>query len=241
MDASLVNAGYGAISGAITASANRSVAATLAGASNNIRMVNNQTARVVAERDAVLTGMQRWAQNVRNQRTYESIAQHQEALTINFNRARDTRTRQNFAANVAEAEEQGRFAAAAAASGVTGSVVDIIDSTAALKRNMIDAARVEQENQAVYDERNTEFRTQWALMDQMDYGLIFDAQAKLDYGTTQTQQTPGVLSSAIGGMGVKGLQAIGTSLGNFFSSPSGGSSSLDGFLALNDNFGTSAK
>lgn len=233
MDASLVNASYGAISGIISASAANSIGKTQASAANDIRKINNQTATVITARNAQLTALQRWAQTVRNVRVNESVASHQEALAVNFNRSRDARTRQNFATNIKEAEESGRMQAAAAASGITGSVVDVINQTSVLRRSIENTARVAQEKQIGYDYRKVEVDQRLALLDQMDNSLILDNPELLDFGTN-VAQTTNLFSAAIGGMGLKGLQATATAAGGFFKSS--GSSSLDAFLTLNDNY-----
>lgn len=233
MDASLISAGYGAISGIITANAANAVGKIQASAANDIRNINNKTADVITARNASLTALQRWSQTVRNERVMSSIGSHQEALAVNFNRSRDARTRANFATNIREAEESGRMQAAAAASGITGSVVDVINQTSVLRRSVENTARLDQEKQIGYDYRKVEVDQRLALLDQLDNGLIFDNPELLDFGTNTAQST-NLFSAAIGGMGVKGLQATATAAGNFFKSS--GSSTLDAFLTLNDNF-----
>jgi len=200
----------------ITASAQADVAEIQANSSNIIRAINNQTAQVVSKRNAVLTGLQRWAQGVRNDRVYESIGKSQEALAVNFNRSRDARTRANFAVNVRNAEEQGRMQAAAAASGITGSVVDVINTTNVLKQNMVRTATLDAERSINYDQQKREFDQRLALLDQLDNTLIFDNMERLDFGVTQPRQTTDPLAAAAAGVGVKGFQAIGSAVGNFF-------------------------
>lgn len=200
----------------ITASAQADVAEIQANSSNIIRQINNSTTRVVNQRNAVLTGMQRWAQGVRNDRVYEAVGKTQEALAINFNRARDARTRGNFAQNIRNAEESGRMAAAAAASGITGSVVDVINTTNVLKQNMQRTAVMDAEHQINYDEGKKEFDQRLALLDQMDHTLIFDNLERIDFGNTTARQTTNPLAAAAAGIGVKGFQALGTAAGNFF-------------------------
>lgn len=228
MDAGLISAGFGMLNGAIAQSGANAVARIQAGASNNIRAINNQTRQHITARNAALTSLQRWAQSVRNSRVTESIERTQEALTTNFNRQRDARTRANFATSTRQAEEQGRFAAAAATSGVTGSVVDVIDMTSRVRNNIQNEQRLAEENQLLLDENQTEFRSRWALLDNMDYSLIFDNPEILDAGTTQAQ-TGSVVGAAIGGAGQRGLQSIVGAIGSAMApapSLSGGASSF---------------
>ena len=197
-DMSLALAGVGAVSSAIATYSANQVAGIQANAANVIRAGNNKVTKATNARNAVLTDTQRWAQGVRNRRVYESVGAQQEALAVNFNRARDTRTRQNFATNIRQAEESGRQAAGAAASGITGSVVDIIDMTTQLRNGMQNEARLQAENQIVGDFKRTEVRQRLALTDQLDFSVIFDNPAILDAGTN-VAQTSSVFSAAFAG------------------------------------------
>jgi len=220
MDAGLISAGFGMLNGAIQASGQNAVSLIQANSNNAIRGINNETRRHISARNAAITSLQRWAQSVRNSRVTESIERTQEALTTNFNRTRDAKTRQNFAVATQQAEEQGRFAASAAASGVTGSVVDVIDMTANVRNNIQNEARLQEENQTVYDQKQTEFRTRWALLDNMDYSLIFDNPEIID-ASQETVRTVNPLSAGIGAIGVSGLQSIASAASSLFSSPQG--------------------
>jgi hypothetical protein len=191
--------------------------------------LNNQTIAATNARNSELTALQRWAQDVRNSRVNEAVARTQEALTVNFNRSRDARTRANFADNLRQAEEAGRMAAGAAASGVTGSVVGVIDATRQLKNELKNTARLDLEHQLVTDEKQKEFEARWALEDQKDSSLIFDNPqgldyAKLDFRTNIAQQASTVsaaIAGAIkggGGLGQLG-GAIVTEYDKFFKTP----------------------
>lgn len=241
MDAGLINAGFSALNGAIAASGQNAVARIQANSNNAIRGINNETRRHISARNAAITSLQRWAQGVRNSRVTESIDRTQEALTTNFNRQRDAKTRANFSQATAQAEEQGRFAAQAAASGVTGSVVDVINNTADVRNNIQNEQRMAEENQAVYDQKLAEFRTRWALLDNMDYSLIFDNPEIMD-GSQESARTVNPLSAGIGAIGIKGLQSIGSALGDAlaptptlsgtstsYAQPAGGLASSAGF------------
>ena len=236
MDASIYGAVAGAVTGAIQANAANAVARINSQLSNDVRAINNQTRQVVNQRNATLTALQRWAQDVRNSRVDEQIGRTQEALAVNFNRSRDARTRANFADSIRQAEEAGRMQASAAASGVTGSVVDVLNNTAKLKNAMKNQARVEAENQAASDFDQLEFESRWALEDQKDHSLIFDNPATLDYGRDIPYQSS-VLSAAFAGgaQGGGGLSQIGSAVGSFFNTPK--DNSIYGMLNTNRSVG----
>lgn len=239
MDMSLASGAMSGLNSMVGAYFGNKASKYTADASNKIRAINNQTAMVVSQRNAVLSGMQRWAQGVRNDRVYEGVAANQEALAVNFNRARDARTRQNFSVNIQQAEESGRQAAAAAASGVSGSIVDVIDMTTRLRNGIQNIARIEAEDQMVVDYGKQEFAQRWALLDSLDYSLIFDNMEQLDFGHTEAKSVNPLSAGVAGILGTKGAYgAIATGISNFFNTPSTGNSSLDGFLTLNDNFST---
>lgn len=195
-DMSLASAGLSAVSSAIATYSANQIAKIQANASNVIREGNLKVNAATNARDAVLTATQRWAQGVRNKRVYEAVGNQQEALAVNFNRARDTRTRQNFATNIRQAEESGRQAASAAASGITGSIVDVIDMTTQLRNGIQREARVQAENQIVGDYKRTEMQQQLALTDQIDFTPIFDNPQVLGGGDV-TAKTSNVFSTAL--------------------------------------------
>lgn len=236
MDASIYGAVAGAVSGAIETYGQNQVARINANLQNDVRSINNQTRTVQNERNAAITSLQRWAQTVRNSRVDEQIGRTQTALTVNFNRSRDARTRANFADSIRQAEEAGRMQAAAASSGVTGSVVDILNNTRALKNGMKAVARVDAENQALGDFNQLEFETRWALEDQKDNSLIFDNTNVLDYNTTIPYQSSVISAAFAGGAkGGGGMSQIGSAVSSFFNTPQ--DNSIFGMLNTNRGAG----
>lgn len=235
MDASLASAGMSFLSGAIGAYYNNKVADIQAKAANGVRDYNNATALVEAERDKQLTGYQRWAQTVRNSRVQESVAAHQQALTTNFNRARDARTRQNFVTNIQQAEEQGRQQAAAAVAGVTGSVVDVINDTTRLRNAMERTARLDAESQTVYDYKVQEQAQRLAIEDSIDWGIVFDNGPQLDYYTNVANKQ-NVLATGLASVSAKEWQGSASAVTNFFKTPV--DNSIFGMLKTNQGVGS---
>lgn len=219
-DVSMYGGAYAAvaqgIAGAITAAGNSRIAADDAAAANGIRAANNAGSAAWGRANASITALQRWTQSVRNSRVYESVERNQEALAVNYNRSRDARTKGNFSQQIKQAEESGRMQAAAAASGVTGSVVQVLDTTRAIRNAIQDRDRINTEAQVKSDFSLAQFQQRWAILDQLDNGLILDTPAKVDYGTSVARPTTGIGSAFIAGMGAKGLQQVGVAAGNFF-------------------------
>lgn len=184
--------------GAMSAYSSNKLAAYQADVANKIREGNNRVLGVVAKRNAAITGLQRWRQEVSNKRVYAAVEANQEALALNYNRARDQRTRSNFSAAIREAEQSGRQQAAAASSGITGSVVDIIDKTSEMRRGMEARAGLEAESQMAGDYQRREHAQRWATLDSLDYSLIFDNAPLMDNGFNIGTSTS-VLGAALAG------------------------------------------
>lgn len=223
MDMSLASAGIGAVTGFANSLINNSAARHQAAAANQIREGNNAVTVKVNARNAAVTSLQRWRQGVSNSRVYEAVAANQEALATNFNRARDSKTRSNFSASVRAAEESGRQQASAAASGITGSVVDVINMTSTLRRGIEQQASLEAEGQMASDFNKQEFAQRWATLDSLDYSLIFDNQQIMDYGrnvAVTTNPFAAAIQGAIGSAG--GLKGVANGLANFSFNTGGG-------------------
>lgn len=216
MDMSLVSGGFSAVNSAIGAYYGNKVEEIKANAANRIREGNNSVIGAVNQRNATMTSLQRWRQSVANSRVYEAVASNQEAMAINFNRARDMRTRANFATNIRNAEESGRQQAAAAASGVTGSVVDVINMTTRLKQGIEKQAVVQSENQLGYDFKRKQDQARLATLDSLDFSLIFDNVAQTDYAINTPKHTD-IFGAMISGKGT--LQNLAQGAANFFKQP----------------------
>lgn len=215
-DFSLASVGAQAVGAYLSANASANVAANQARATATIRAGNNEVNQTIDARNAVLTATQRWAQKVRNSRVYEAAGNNQEALTTNFNRSRDARTRQNFATSIRQAEESGRQQAAAAASGVTGSVVDVIDMTTQLRNGMQEVARVEAEKQITYDYKKQEYQQRLATLDSLDFSVILDNPSIMQSTQSTPQYTSNAWSAALSTLLTKdNISAIGNSISNF--------------------------
>lgn len=196
MDMSMVKMGMDAVLGGFNTYYSNKTAEVQAKTANAIRAGNNTVLDAVNAKNAVLTGLQRWRQQVNNSRVYEAAGVNQEAMAVNFNRARDQKSRANFSGSIRDAEQLGRQQASAAASGITGSVVDVIDSTSRIRMGMERVARVRSEDQALSDYRSQESASRWATLDSLDYSIIMDNQEIMDFGKN-TAVTRSPLGAAV--------------------------------------------
>ena len=203
MDMSVIKMGADAVLGGFNAYYGNKTAEVQARTANAIREGNNKVLGAVNAKNAAITGLQRWRKDVANSRVYEAAGNNQEALAVNFNRARDQKARANFSASIRDAEELGRQQASAASSGVSGSVVDVIDGTSRMRMGMERVAKVRAENQAVSDFGRQEAAGRWATLDSLDYSVIFDNQEIMDYGNNVAQTINPFAAAAGAALGSK--------------------------------------
>jgi hypothetical protein len=128
-----VNAIMG-ISSGITAkaqtNANNTVNAANAYASNLVRAANNEL-RTSRNRLA------RYTQSENNARVLDNTGAALEASVLNYRRARDSAASDDFESQIAFSEQAGAQSAAAALSGLTGGVADIVNGTTALRKSRL--------------------------------------------------------------------------------------------------------
>lgn len=204
MDMAMVKMGVDAVIGLSNAYYANKIGEIQANAANTIRAGNNSVIAKANERNASITKLQRWRQEVSNSRVYETVGNNQEALVTNFNRARDQRTRANFSDSIRSAEELGRQQASAAHSGVTGSVVDMIDSTTRIKQGMERVNKESTERQVGSDFEKRQFWQRTSTLDSLDYSAIYD-NVILQDTTIDIPNKQGLLGAAImGGLGKDG-------------------------------------
>lgn len=180
-DYSAVAGWSGAIAGAMQANAANSISKKQIAGSNYIREQNNMVVAAENSRDKVLTGIQRWRQQVHNSRVVENAANDQEALAVNHFRQKDQIARADFATQIGYAEQQGRMAAQAASSGVSGGVVDMLNVSMRIKQGMENNARAQAERQLDSDYERKQMSVWWANMDQLDQSVILDNMRGADY------------------------------------------------------------
>lgn len=137
-------------------------------ASNLVRSANNQlsTAR---------GSLARYTQSVNNQRVLENTGKAAEAAAINYRRARDSATSDDFESQIAFAEQAGAQAAASALSGLTGGVADIVNGTTALRKARLQSRQQTALKQSDYDAGRQQSEILQSGWDSVDYSDITDS------------------------------------------------------------------
>lgn len=110
-------------------SANR-ISASNAKAGNIVRQAQNAL-------KAAQGGLARWVQSVNNNRRLDAGAGALEANIVNYRRGRDALGREEFGQSIRRAEVAGGAAAQQAFAGVTGSVVDMVNGSTALRDSIV--------------------------------------------------------------------------------------------------------
>jgi hypothetical protein len=213
--AAAASAAYGIISDIWAAESQARVSNAQTDASRLISEGNNKVVAASNARDKVLSNTARWRQSIHNSRVFEAIGNNQEASEVNYQRQIDLRGKANFSDQIKAAEASGRAQASAAASGISGSVVDVIDSTMKMRRGIEDTSFRETNRLMASDQRRQQFASRWATMDQMDRSLILDDPQGLDFAQTAPQSfSPWSTTS------VKDLMTLGSAIADFkFSTP----------------------
>ena len=169
--------------------------------SNLIRSANN-------ELRGARSSLARYNQSVNNQRTLDNMGAAQTAHITNYRRARDSAVQDDFETQIRMAEGAGAQAAAAALSGLTGGVADLVAGTSALRSERIKQRSVEAAKQQAWDATQVQRNIALAGYDQLDYSEI---ATDLDYGidVAQKQRSTGsILGAVLGGQDMKGLSNI---------------------------------
>lgn len=149
---------------------------------NRMNQVNTDAKNKVRGASNVLSAAQgnlnRFIQSVNNSRRLDAGGKAMEENVMNFYRASDQNTLQNFSTSIEQAEQAGQMAAAAAVHGIEGSVVDDINFSTALRNSVI----TERMRQISEMEGSDAGRRAGAILSQtvgsLDQSLILDS---IDY------------------------------------------------------------
>lgn len=226
MSAAAVQAGITAIMGISSGitqqgqiDANNIVSTANAYAQNLVRAANN-------ELRASRAGLARYNQSVNNQRSMENTGAAFEAATVNYRRARDSALSDDFESQIAFSEQAGAQAAAAALSGLSGGVADLVNGTSALRKARLQRRSDEATKQGDWDaERRTKniLQAGWDSIDSSE--IADDMDYSVDIATQQTR-AGGFLTDVFGGQDAKNLANITSSFR--FSSPRGNTDAFNG-------------
>jgi len=143
-----------------------------AAAANQVRSATNRFSSARA-------GFERWQQGENNKRILDGAGEAIAANVQNFIRDDKVRTAANFEQSIRDAEQMGAQDAAAAASGLTGSIVDTVNVTTALRRSRVNEAVRQMGEFARYDAGKRTGAILQAGIRGMNSSMIFD---NIDYG-----------------------------------------------------------
>lgn len=140
-------------------------------ASNLIRASGNKLS-------AAKGSLARFNQTVNNSRVMQSSGEQASVALGNYRRARDNADKGDFESQVQFAEQAGSQAAASAASGLTGGVVDMVNSTSALRNARIKDNVQQSKEFGSFDVAAQQGRILRAGIEGMDNSSIMDG---IDY------------------------------------------------------------
>lgn len=113
-----------------------------------------------------------------NRRILAQGNRQRDASMVNYLRMRDASTTADFEGQIQMAEQAGAAAAAQALSGVTGSVVDMVNTTTRLRNARTQAAIKQRDKSLSMDAANEQANIQRATIESLDTSSIMD---ELDY------------------------------------------------------------
>lgn len=176
------------------AASNNKLAEADAKNKNNVRAAANINA-------AAQGGLARWVQSVNNNRRLDEGGRALEENTVNFYRQADALQGQSLAQDITNAEQAGVMAVSAAAAGVDGQVVDMVNSSTALRNSIVAEHADRLKGAYSYDTARRAGLIMSQTVSSLDNSLIFD---NLDYNVDVAQRqvdnrtTPSYFSAILG-------------------------------------------
>lgn len=196
--------------------ARNTVNAAQTAASNLMRGANNE---LLSKRNA----LSRYIQNENNSRVMTQTGREAEASLVNYRRARDAATSNDFEEQISFSEQAGQQAAMSGASGLSGGIADIVATTSALRVSRIKQASLQATEQADWDASRRQSDILMSGLSSMDQSFIVD---DLDYSLdTHVDQKPStntfgaVLKGVFSNSGAT-LGSAASSVSGFFNTPS---------------------
>lgn len=173
--------------------------ATQNAAANNTRLsalnaeTGNRTRQARNVAQAAQSGLQRFVQSLNNQRALKAGGDAQGANEINYRRYKDSLGSQNLSRQVGDSEQAGAAAAAQAAAGIEGSVVDMVNTSTALRSALVNDQLIKQGDMIDYDHARRAGNIAAETIGGLDNSLILD---NLDYNVDFAQVAPRISSFA---------------------------------------------
>lgn len=193
----IMGIGAGAIADA-QVNASNTINAANTYAQNLVRSANNQLG-------AARSSLARYNQSVGNQRILQNTGAALETDAINYRRARDSASIDDFESQLAFSEQAGAQAAAAAFSGLTGGVADIVNGTTALRKSRMQQRVNTALKQGDWDAGQRAKQILQAGWDDLDHSEISD---DLDYSVniaTKQQRGGSLFTDIFGGQDMKNM------------------------------------
>lgn len=186
------------------ADANNRISAVNAESSNKVRVAGNAAT-------AAKNTLDRWIQSVNNNKALDEGGRALEANTVNARRQGDAGMQQDFASSIRSAEQEGHAAAAAAASGIDGSVVDMVNGSTALRDSIVRQSISDARDMQAYDTARRAGIVMSQTINGMDNSIILD---NLDYNQNYAQITPKISAwaAATRGAAPYAADALGSSM-----------------------------
>lgn len=199
-------------------------------ASNLIRTSNNKLA-------AARSSLAYYNQSENNRRVLANAGSAAEASTVNYRRQRDAGLTSSVEQQIAAAEREGAQASAAAFSGLTGGVVDVVRTATALRQSRIQQRTEDMLKFADYDASKQAARIMQAGWDSLDTS---DLTPILDYSkdvAVRRSSNSNLLFDVISGQDSKDMADIGHKGSSFFKRKV---SPMDRYLMGNSGSGDAA-
>lgn len=194
--------------------ANNKINALNAKVGNNLRQGQNAAT-------AAQDNLARFTQSVNNNKILTAGGNAQAALTVNALRGSDAHMAQDFSGSIATAEQAGHMAASQASAGIDGNVVDMVDTSTALRNSIIAQQVKTSEDETAYDVGQKRGMIASQMISSMDQSTILD-HLNYNVDVAKTQGLSNVFSAALQGFFPNGtdsgladsLQSAKTTIGN---------------------------
>lgn len=174
-----------------TARANNMLSGVNAREGNAVRGRKNEAA-------AAQGALARFVQSVNNNRALAAGGNAQEALVVNALRQSDAMAGVSFSESIRAAEQAGHAAASQASAGVDGDVVDMVNTSTALRDSIVRQSIADNQDAAAYDASRRAGLVMSQMIGGLDQSVILDS---LDYNVdvAQVQAKSSMFADVLGG------------------------------------------
>lgn len=191
------------IGGGVGAGLGKSANDAVINANNQISEVNTRTGNRVRQAGnaaaAAEGNLNRFVQSVNNNRRLKAGGDAQEALVVNAARAGDAQLAGRFSDSIRDAEQVGHAAATQALNGLGGSVVDMVNTSTALRDSIVKQSVDDKQNAQAWDTSKRAGVIASQMIGGLDSSVILD---RLDYNVdvAQHQNKTSFLGTVLGGL-----------------------------------------